>query len=626
MFSEPKSYTSSIHHDGSARYVKKIGGGEISPGDEVIVRLRASLEAPIERVLVRTAPDGEQQFTEMLSGDSDPACRWWQGVLKVSMPVFNYRFLIIARDGAWWYNAGGLQRGTPTDGEDFRILAGYEAPAWVRESVFYQIFPDRFSDGEPENNVREAEFTYWGEPSRTRRWGEPLSSGRAAMVEFYGGDLQGIEKRLDYLQELGVNALYLNPIFPAYSNHRYDVTDYYKVDPHLGGEHALISLRQATRRREMRIILDIVPNHCGYLHPWFQRALANLDAPEAEFFTFRRYPDEFESWLGVKSLPKLNYQSERLRQVMYAGPESIFRTWLKPPYEMDGWRLDVANMLGRQGPEQLGMEVGRGIRQAIREENRHAYILGENFFDGSPQLQGDCWDGVMNYSGFAKPLWYWLGGFYVRQHGQPAYVTSPEPWSTEALVSTWQNFSAVIPWVIASQQYNLLGSHDTERILSVVKGDGRLNRLAAGILMTSVGVPGIYYGDEVGMGVGKYALARACMPWDRSEWDEDLLDFYKTLIQLRRTSPALIEGGMQVLATADNSLAYQREAGGERIVVIAHRGPEELEASSLQVAHGAIPDGSVFQELFSGRRTIIENGRMAFAAMPPGVQIWRSLS
>ena len=191
----------------------------------------------------------------------------------------------------YWYNGSGLHAYNPTDAEDFRILADYQAPSWLKNSVFYQIFPDRFADGDPiQQRAGWGIRIRWFSCSCTRV-GSPTNTGsRAAMVEFYGGDLPGIISHLDYLSDLGVNALYLNPIFTAFSNHRYDVTDYFSVDPHLGGNPALVELRQALNERGMRYILDIVPNHCGYLHPWFQAAQADPTAPTADFFTFRKHP------------------------------------------------------------------------------------------------------------------------------------------------------------------------------------------------------------------------------------------------------------------------------------------------------------------------------------------------
>lgn len=626
MLPKEAQYLKSIHHDGSPRYVCLNHPGELRYGDEVTIRVRTGFDAPVERLLLRTCPDGEQQFVEMQPAQETDVCRWWQAQIQLKMPITGYRFLLFTPDGAWWYNGTGLHQGLPTDAEDFRILAGYIAPTWVRDSVFYQIFPDRFADGDPANNVRTGEFNYRGTPAQARSWGQPPTpGGPEAMVEFYGGDLAGIQAHLDDLQELGVNALYLNPIFTAYSNHRYDVTDYDHVDPHLGGNAALAELRRATRQREMRLLLDIVPNHCGVMHPWFQAAVDDPSAPSAEFFTFYNHPVEYATWLGVSTLPKFNYRSRRLREVMYEGEDAVLRRWLRPPYAVDGWRLDVANMLGRQGSDQIGVEVGQGIRAAVKSENPQAYLLGENFFDASAQLQGNLWDASMNYMGFANPLWYWLDRFSVRQHSQPRHVASTARWPTEALVRSWNAYRAAIPWVIARQQFNLLGSHDTARILSVVGGNAALNRLAAGILFTYVGVPCVYYGDEVGL-AGEGSDVRACMPWDMAVWDSELRSFYRTLIQLRRTSPALIHGGFQVLVIEADTLAYLRDAEDEQLVVVGHRGPAARPSGVLPVWHGAIPDGTEMVEVFSRERRTVSGGYLHLPALETGIQIWQARS
>lgn len=622
------SYLSSIHHDGSVRYVRTPGSRTPRIGDEVILRLRTAVDAGVERLFVRTCPDGEQFFSEMNPATSqpNPACRWWEATLRIDMPVTTYRFLLFTSDGAWWYNAAGTQRHIPTDANDFRLLADYDGPAWVWESVFYQIFPDRFADGDPASNVRDAEFDYHSLKSKAKRWGEPQSNWPQAMVEFYGGDLPGVEERLDYLTDLGVNAIYLNPIFTAYSNHRYDVTDYENVDPHLGGNAALESLRTALTERGMHFILDIVPNHCGVRHPWFQAALADPRASSAEYFTFHRHPDEYESWLGVRSLPKLNYRSQSLREAIYEGSNSVFRRWLKNPYSIDGWRVDVANMLARHGKDQLETEVWSGIRRAVKSENRQAYLLGENFFDSTSQLQGDRLDATMNYAGFTHPVLYWLDHFQVNQHGEPKQVESKLPWPTEALIATWQVHRASIPWIIARQQFNLLGSHDTPRIDHIVGGDAARKRLAVALLFTYVGVPCVYYGDEIGMTARDALEARNCMIWDPNGWDQDLRSFYQRLIHLRRTSPALIDGGFQILSSEENVLAFLRDTETEQIIVIGNRGPAERAAKALHVRDGGVPDGLIFRESFTGQTLTVQDGQLALPAVPVGVQIWQSLS
>jgi alpha-glucosidase len=621
------SYLSSIHHDGSSRYVQTHGNISLHIGDEVTLRLRTAVDAPVERLLLRICPDGEQFFAEMkpASAQMNPACRWWEVTLRIDMPVTSYRFLLFTSDGAWWYNSLGTQRYVPTDANDFRLLANYEAPVWVRDSVFYQIFPDRFADGDPASNVRDGEFDYRGLKSKAKRWDEQQSTWPQAMVEFYGGDLPGVEKHLDYLTDLGVNGIYLNPIFTAYSNHRYDVVDYENVDPHLGDNAALASLRRALTEREMRFILDIVPNHCGVMHPWFQAALADPGAPSAEYFTFHRHPDEYESWLGVRSLPKLNYRSQSLREAIYAGPDSVFRRWLKKPYSIDGWRVDVANMLARHGKDQLETEVWTGIRKAVKSENPHAYLLGENFFDSTSQLQGDRLDATMNYAGFTNPVLYWLDHFQVSQHSEPKHVESKLPWPTEVLIATWQAHRASIPWIIARQQFNLLGSHDTPRIDHIVNEDAARNRLAVALLFTYVGVPCIYYGDEIGM-TGRDSLeARDPMIWDSNQWDHDLRSFYQRLIRLRRTFSALIDGGFQILLSEENVLAFLRDTDTEQILVIGNRGPGERPSKELFVRDGGIPDGTIFTEIFSGQTLTVQAGYLPLPVVPVGVQIWQAV-
>jgi alpha-glucosidase len=626
MTASSQEYLSSVHHDGSQRYVSGARTDTIQIGDEIRIRLRAAADAPIQRILFRTCPDGEQHFAEMQPEDKagQTGCRWWTTNFRVSMPVTAYRFLLFTTDGVWWYNGSGMHHHVPTDAEDFRILAVYSAPTWVRESVFYQIFPDRFADGDQDSNVRDGEFEYHGIKSRSRRWGETQSKWPEAMVEFYGGDLKGVEKQLDYLSELGVNAIYFNPIFSALSNHRYDVIDYFNVDPHLGGNQALISLRQATTARGMRFIVDIVPNHCGMEHPWFTLAQQDPNAATAEYFTFHKHPSEYECWLGVRSLPKLNYRSHNLREIIYAGSNAVFRHWLREPFGVDGWRVDVANMLARHGKDQLEAEVWTGIRKAVKEENPQAYLLGENFFDGSQQLQGDKLDATMNYSGFTKPVEFWLNRFVVNQHAEPQQVESSISWPTEALVDSWQASRAAIPWVIACQQFNLLGSHDTPRILSVLENDRSRNRLAVALLLTYVGVPCIYYGDEIGM-TGKDSLdARNCMIWNQSVWDAELRSFYQALIRLRRSSRALIVGGFQVLLVEENILGYLRDVEDDQIIVIGNRGPGERKAGTLPVSHGGIADGTIFEEFFTRQISTVQAGNLPLPALPTGVQIWRT--
>lgn len=610
----------SVHHDGSSCYVD--ANGAVSLGSTIRLRVRTGLDAPVESIFLRTNPDGEQHMAPLRLIAKDAAACWWEGEMQVRMLKNNYRFFLLTGEGNWWLTAAGMLRYTPTDSTDFRILAQYHAPTWVHDTVFYQIFPDRFADGDPSNNVRNGEYACYGKPVIARPWGElPRSPWKTGEVEFFGGDLQGIIQHLDYLQEFGINALYLTPIFTSPSNHKYDTVDYKHVDPHFGGDEALIALRRALDERGMRLMLDLVPNHCSSQHPWFLAAQADAAAPSAEFFTFHQRPDDYETWNGVRSLPKLNYRSLRLREEMYASEDSVARHWLKPPFRIDGWRVDVANVLARQGESQLEHKVGRGLRQAIKSIAPQAYLIGENFFDASPQLQGDELDAVMNYRGFSVPLQQWLVGYDASLAWRPG-MQEPAMLPTEALAEQWQAFIAAIPWQIAAQQFNLLGSHDTRRIQTVVGEDETLARIAAALLFTFPGTPSVYYGDEVGMVGGNDPDCRRCMIWDEQVWNSGRREFYQQLIRLRRSSPALRHGGFQILYAVGETLAFLREAPEERLLVVARRAPDGLTA--LPVRHGGLPDGLILQEVLSSTHTVIEQGMLSLSNLPDrGIQIWQ---
>ncbi len=614
-------WTAGVHHDGSPRYVV---ADRFVPGATVTLRLRTGLEAPIERIFVCTSPDGEQHMEPMRRTGTDAACQWWEADLRLSGLHNRYRFYLLTAEDAWWLTAVGVVRHTPTDASDFNILANYQAPDWVHDAVFYQIFPDRFADGDPSNNVRNGEYLRYGRPVVARSWGErPHPQGELGGNEFFGGDLQGIVQRLDYIQELGASALYLNPIFTAPSNHKYDVEDYKQVDRHFGGDAALVELRHALDERGMQLILDMVPNHCGVTNPWFLAAQADPAAPTADFFTFRQRPDDYVSWMGVRNLPKLNYRSERLREWIYAGEDAIMRYWLRPPFRVDGWRLDVANMLARQGESQLEHKIGRGIRRAVKAESPHAYLFGENFYDGTPQLQGDELDAVMNYRSFSLPLLSWLVGFDIYRTWRPELV-DPQPLPTEALAAQWLAFMSAVPWQIATQQFNLLGSHDTPRIATILDDDEARVRVAVTLLFTYPGVPSVYYGDEIGLKGAGDPDNRRCMPWDPHEWNADRRVFYQALMKLRRTSPALRQGGYQLLYASGNTLAFQRESNEERLIVVARRGNDGLVA--LPVLHAGLPDGVHLRELLTGNEAVVTNGMLLLDSLPPvGAQIWQEV-
>jgi alpha-glucosidase len=523
----------------------------------------------------------------------------------------------MTQDGAYWLNALGISRADSTDAFDFKLVADFAAPSWLEDTVFYQIFPDRFHNGDPANDVPPGAWTHGKYATQRRDWGAPpLPYREAGNLDYYGGDLAGIAQKLDYLVDLGVNALYLTPIFVAYSNHRYDIADYDHVDPYLGGDEALAELRRALDRAGMRLILDVTPNHLGSQHPWFTDAVADPDAPTAEYFTFHEHPHSYESWLGVNTLVKLDYRSERLRDAMYRAESSVLRRWMREPYHMDGWRLDVANMMARQGAVQLAHKVGRQMRRAVKADNPQAYLFGEHFYDGTPHLQGDELDATMNYSGFTMPLWMWLAG---RDHNIP-----PRPWTDttllpgEALAEQWSRFRAAAPWAIARQQFNLLDSHDTPRILTLVNGDRALVKLAVTILMTYPGVPSVYYADEIGMEGENDPDCRRCMRWDETTWDTDLRAHFQQVIGLRRTAPALRRGGFQQVYADGGLIVYLRQSPEQRLLVVGYRGPEALASVEVPVWHAGLADGTALTDLLGSGTYTVEHGMLRLEGLERG--------
>jgi len=614
--SQSLHWTAGVHHDGSSLYVSN---PKPKLGETVEVRLRVPINAPLRIAVLRTVPDGEPRHTPMTERARDTTSVWFGAELKVSMPLNPYRFRLLAEDGAWNLTARGIGRADWPDWPDFKLVADFQAPDWIDDAVFYQIFPDRFFNGDPALNVKPGEWTKRQFATQLRPWGAPPMHHReAGNLDFYGGDLPGIAKKLDYLADLGANALYINPIFSARTNHRYDVMDFFNIDPHVGGNDGLADLRKALDTAGMHVILDITLNHCGSEHPWFKAAQADASNPTSEFFTFTKHPDEYESWLGVRSLVKLNYRSQKLRDVLYRSADSALRVWLRAPYRIDGWRLDVANMQARQGAHQLGNEVGREMRRAVKAENPNAYLLGEDFHDGTPHLQGDELDATMNYSGFTFALWRWLTGHELGvEWGRPGTDSNLLP--AETMIEQWTAYRAAVPWVIARQQFNLLCSHDTMRILNVCTGNKRLAKLAAVFLMTYPGVPSVYYGDEIGLPGGTDPENRVCMPWDEDAWDQDMRAHYRNLIHLRRTAPALIQGGYQDLVAREGLVVYQRQSAKQRLIVVGYRGPDTTDLT-IPVWHAGVADGTRFVNLLDGKTAswTTQNGALHLSHIEPG--------
>jgi len=388
---------SSPHHDGSATYVS-----DLAPdvGDTVTVFLRVPRTSGVTQALLRVYVDGEQDLIATTVDREDERDRWLRADLSVQNPVVNYRWLLDGISGGYqWLNGAGLHHHDVTDAADFRITAHPPPPSWALDAVVYQIFPDRFAksvDRPP---------PAWAIP---QAWDDPvIGRGPEAPYQLYGGDLDGIAAHVDHIVALGANTVYLTPIFPAHSNHRYDATSFERIDPLLGGEEALSRLAKALHSRGMRLLGDLTTNHCGDAHEWFQTALTDPAAPEADYFLFSEHPTEYLSWFDHQSLPRFNHNNARLRQHLYEGPNSVVARWLGPEL-LDGWRIDVANMTGRYGTTDLNDMVATTLRRTMAGAYPESLLLAEHSHDASPDLLGDGWHGIMNYAGFTRPVWQWL--------------------------------------------------------------------------------------------------------------------------------------------------------------------------------------------------------------------------
>ena len=326
------------HHDGSPLYVPE-QPAEI--GDEVAVRIRVPRASGVDVAAVRYVRDGEPRGVPAVVDEETDTDTWWRATVPIWNPTVSYRWVLGGGEvGYAWINGAGLFRHDVPDDLDFMLSVAPAGPDWHAEGVVYEIFPDRFATtGAYGLNGDRPD---WAVP---RGWDEaPTGRGPTTPFELFGGDLPGIEQHLDHVERLGASILYLTPVFPASSTHRYDAASFGRVDPLLGGDEALASLTRAAHARGLRVLGDLTLNHCGAAHEWFVAAQQSPDAPERELFYFDdSLPGGYESWLGVRSLPKLAWGSPELRRRM----TEVARRWLEPPYELDGWRIDVANMVGR---------------------------------------------------------------------------------------------------------------------------------------------------------------------------------------------------------------------------------------------------------------------------------------
>ncbi|HCC0887860.1 TPA: maltodextrin glucosidase [Salmonella enterica] len=543
--------------------------------NKLTITLWLSGENQPSRVTLRSEFDNEEISLAMRKQrrQPQPGVTVWRATLDVALgqPRRRYSFKLLWHDRQQWFTPQGFSRFPPARLEQFAVDAPDSGPQWVADQIFYQIFPDRFARSERREAEQDRVYYHHaaGQEIVLRDWDDPLTA-QAGGSTFYGGCLNGICEKLPYLKKLGVTALYLNPVFTAPSVHKYDTEDYRHVDPQFGGDRALLRLRHETQAQGMRLVLDGVFNHSGDSHAWFDRhkrgtggACHHPESPWRDWYSFSPQGVALD-WLGYPSLPKLDYQSETLVDEIYRQEDSVVRHWLKAPWKMDGWRLDVVHMLGEAGGARHNLQHVAGITQAAKETQPEAYMVGEHFGDARQWLQADAEDAAMNYRGFTFPLWGFLANTDISY--------DPQHIDARTCMAWMDNYRAGLSHQQQLRMFNQLDSHDTPRFKTLLgKAVARLP-LAVVWLFTWPGVPCIYYGDEVGVDGANDPMCRKPFPWDERKQDGNLLALYQRMAKLRKESEALRRGGCQVLYAEGDVVVFIRVYQQQRALVAINRG------------------------------------------------------
>ncbi len=462
-------------------------------------------------------------------------------------------------------------------------------PQWVQDSVFYQIFPDRFHNGSKAND-----------PVNVQHWGAPPTNNG-----FAGGDLRGIVDRMYYLTDLGINAIYLNPIFLSPSNHRYNTVDYYKVDPKLGTHSELLTMLDVAHRNNIRVILDGVFNHCGRGFFAFNDILENQSSSAyVNWFHIHKFPVDayspgdattYSGWWKYKSLPKFNTNEPSVRKYIL----DVARYWIEQGF--DGWRLDVPNEIDDDG-------FWDEFRKVVKNVNNEAYLLGE-IWDGNPRWVGEShFDGLMNY-----PIRTLLIDLLLQKIEIRDFIKGIEKWAQK------------YPMENSRSMLNLLGSHDTERVLTTLKGDLKKLKLAFLFLLTYPGAPSIYYGDEIGLTGGSDPECRKTFPWDESVWNTSLRQWVRRLIWLRHDIGAFRRGDLKFINCGSEScLAYSCSEHGKTIVIIMNLSDIQVE-TTLSVQESEVEHTNEVRMFLSPGKLSIVDGVIKVKLQPWSGEVFQPI-
>ena len=593
------------------------------------------------RLRFRTARDDAQEVCLISGGEalqmqkisSGEVFDYYETKVQLTDTMFVYYFRIKSESEELCYHRCGVSE-HPVEYYNFRIMPGFSTPAWAKGAVMYQIFVDRFCNGDPSNDVEDGEYVYIGEPvCKVKDWNEfPAAMD---IRRFHGGDLQGVLDKLDYLEELGVEVIYFNPLFVSPSNHKYDIQDYDYIDPHYGviiedatkyqkrtgdirnleaSNRLFAKLVEEMHTRGMRVILDGVFNHCGSFNKWMDReriyepqpeyekgAYVSAQSPYRDFFHFFDereeawpYNKNYDGWWGHDTLPKLNYEdSPTLEEYIL----NIGKKWVSPPYNADGWRLDVAADLGYSN--EYNHIFWENFRKAVKSANPQALILAEHYGDPGEWLQGDEWDSVMNYDAFMEPLTWFLTG--MEKHSDERRT---DLWgNADNFVNTMNHFMASMLTPSLQVAMNELSNHDHSRFLTRTNHIvGRVAQLgskaaeeginlavmreAVAVQMTWVGAPTVYYGDEAGVCGFTDPDSRRTYPWGQE--NRELVEFHKEMIRIHKREKPLRTGSLKMLSWSSNVLAYARFQEGEQIIVVLNNS-KELKEVTIPVWQAEVP-------------------------------------
>lgn len=639
-----------VFSDGTASY--RIPP-EPMPYESVKIRIRTAHQKISEVLLCA----GEKRFS-MTVGKTTECFDFYETDLYLANEPAPYYFMIRFGDEEYYYTRAGVD--TVHHAEyDFEIVPGYTIPDWAKGAVFYQIFVDRFCNGDTSNDVQDGEYNYIGEPTLgIVDWNRYPSS--MDVRAFYGGDLAGVMRKLDYLQELGVEVIYLNPIFVSPSNHKYDIQDYDYIDPHYGvilkdegtrlpeGEKSnkkatkyisrvtskenleasnafFISLVEEIHRRGMKVILDGVFNHCGSFNKWLDReeiyeeaegyekgAYVSEDSPYHTFFQFHKteskewpYNASYDGWWGHDTLPKLNYEAS---PKLFNYIMRIARKWVSPPYNVDGWRLDVAADLGHS-PE-YNHYFWRAFRENVRSANPQALILAEHYGDPQPWLSGSEWDSVMNYDAFMEPITWFLTGLekHSDEYRHDMYCNA------DAFFGAMRHYMTRFHTQSLMVAMNELSNHDHSRFMTrtnhrvgrtATSGPQAANeglnpaimREAVVIQMTWIGAPTIYYGDEAGVCGWTDPDNRRTYPWGRE--DKGLIALHRELIAIHKAYQALRTGSLKFVYGAYGVIGFGRFNEEEQFVILVNNNDYEVNVQVSVWQLGVLPERALVRMLYT---------------------------